>query len=164
MTFIIPAILISIAAAGVLAGYISGQAQPEQEDAEATVRAIAHRGRVTAPIPFAKSTATVNAPGLVEVQPLSRSTTHSPAPLPRSASVASPLQQPPTTASATQQLPIEIAEAANDAEAEIIVSRWEGGESMTKTIFQVWGIRAGGSKAYKAARDRYKSYLSNLEA
>ncbi|MEO0886807.1 MAG: hypothetical protein AAFY54_12845 [Cyanobacteria bacterium J06648_10] len=166
MSLIIPTVLLAVAAAGVLASYASAMPTRELTDAENTLRAIAHRRGVSEPIPFAPPTSTVNAPGLVAsmvpVHPLTK--TPSPDALPRPASVENPLPQTPATVSETEELPIEMAEAANDREAEIIVTRWESGEAMTKTILNVWGVKAGGSTAYKNARTRYKSYLSSLEA
>ncbi|MEM9092829.1 MAG: hypothetical protein AAGC93_29390 [Cyanobacteria bacterium P01_F01_bin.53] len=170
LTIIIPSMLAAMFGAGIVAGLLTVRKESEAQDAADTYRAIVHRNAISEPVPFASSVAAVNAPGLVQVHPRSQSV---PAPSSKStAPVRSALPAPPSivkpddlSVSATSEapkLPIEMAEAANEAEAEIIIQAWEDGSSMTKTIKSVWGISAGGGAKYKAARARYKHYLSEV--
>ncbi|MEL7523941.1 MAG: hypothetical protein AAGJ80_20365, partial [Cyanobacteria bacterium J06553_1] len=105
---------------------------------------------------------------LVQVQPKRQAQQPEP-----SADVQPALPAPPSvenhhdaSVSATSEapkLPIAMAETATEAEAAIIIQDWEDGLSMTKTIKRVWGISAGGGAKYKAARGRYKHYLSEVK-
>ncbi|MEM9151296.1 MAG: hypothetical protein AAGB19_12685 [Cyanobacteria bacterium P01_F01_bin.3] len=67
-----------------------------------------------------------------------------------------------SAASEKLELPLQLAEQPTEAEAEVVIESWEAGTSMTKTILHVWGIKAGGGKRYKAARERYKHYLAEV--
>jgi hypothetical protein len=76
--------------------------------------------------------------------------------------VQNPSYQAVSTVAEALELPLELAESPNEAEAQIIVERWETGLSMTKTIKEVWGINAGGGLRYKSARARYQHYLNEV--
>lgn len=148
-------------------GLLSSSRTRADDDAASTWRAIVHRNAITEPIPFATSVARVNAPGLVQVYPRSQQPTPTePAPtaLPAPVSMGKPTVASVSHTSAALQLPLELADEANDEEREVVLRLWESGRSMTAIILSVWGIKSGGSQRYAEARTRYKFYLAEARS
>ena len=166
-----------------VAGLLSSQRSRSDNEAARTWRNITHRNGVTAPIPFASTSAPVNAPGLVRVYPKSQqpepikerelvaatcSPVHTPGPqvqpaCPAPVSASNPADGMDSSDSAALKLPMEIAEAASDEEREAVMKLHREGRPMTAVILTVWGAKSGGSKKYKAARDRYMFYIAEVE-
>jgi hypothetical protein len=147
-------------------GLLSSSRTQADDDAALTWRAITHRNAITEPIPFASSVSRVNAPGLVQVYPRSQQPTPEPAPTPRPAPVSmeKPAVASVSRTSAAPELPLELADEANDEEREVVLRLWESGRSMTAIILSVWGIKSGGSQRYDQARTRYKFYLAEARS
>ncbi len=162
LALFIPVGLLGVTAIGLCVGLLSASESEREADAALTYRNIIHRAGVTAPIPFADTNARVNDPGLVEVHPRRTSPQTPAAALPLAASVANPLDQSIAAISEAPELPLELADSPNEIEAEAVIERWENGLSMTKTIREVWDIRAGGGHRYKSARARYQHYLDQV--
>lgn len=166
LALFIPVGLVGVAAVGLCVGLLSASESEREADAALTYRNIIHRGGVTAPIPFTATTSRVNDPGLVQVHPQRTQPQPTAATLPTAlplvASVANPLEQSASAVSEAPKLPLELAEMPNESEAEAVIERWENGLSMTKTIREVWDIRAGGGHRYQSARARYKHYLDEI--
>ncbi len=168
LALFIPVGLVGVVAVGLCVGLMSASESEREADAALTYRNIIHRGGVTAPIPFTSTNARVNDPGLVEVHPQrTQPQPHTPSPslptaLPLAASVANPINQGVSAVSEAPELPLELADSPNETEAEAVIERWENGLSMTKTIREVWDIRAGGGHRYQTARARYRHYLDEI--
>lgn len=179
LSFVIYSVLASIFGVSLVVGLCSGSRTRTDQEAADTWRNIVHRNGVTEPIPFAQSSASVNAPGLVRVYPNTQQPKAAPKPLSLATSAPTPgpqvqpvrpapvsvMERPDKTvssASAAVKLPMKLADAPCEEERETVLKLHGEGKPMTAVILSVWGAKSGGSKKYKAARERYQFYLAEV--
>ena len=172
---------------GGIVGFFSHRETTRQSQAAQTWRTITHRGGVAARSPWHPPESDYNAPGLVRVYPQSQKPstpasaatpaptpalpTPTPAPdasaqpeRPAPVSIVNPDDGSVSTVSASPELPMKLADEPTETEKEAVMNQLRKGSSQSKVILTVWGVKSGGSKKYKAARDRFQHYRQEAKA
>ena len=166
--------LLSVAVVGCVAGALANQQTDSKRWASGVWRDVTLRNGVSERSPFHSPVSSFNAPGMVEVFPLSR---HASAPASASAPVSAGEQvrsRRPLAPSANievcntpvgngfapvselPKLPLELSNPPHGAEVEICRHLYQKGYSQTKLIAEVWGISKGGGPKYTEARRRFR--------
>lgn len=139
-------------------------------------RGVTHRNGVTGVIPFAPTTARINAPGMVEVFPRS----HTPErPIHAWESADIPGDRPRHTSNGNSEViptvrpgdepvtelpcpPLELSTPPDPAERARCRRLYAQGLSQTKLIKEVWGLSKGGGAKYAEARRRFRMHVSDI--
>ncbi len=167
LTLIILTGFTTLSIVGAAVGFLSHRHTSQQASAAKTWRDITHRGGVTAVSPWHSSASRYNAPGLVQVYPRSQQPTSNPnvqPERPAPVSIEKLADESVSATSETEELPLEVADEPNETEKEAVLKRLETGLSQSAIILAVWGAKSGGSAKYKAARERFQHYQSEVAA
>ena len=168
--------LLSVFTVGGVVGALAHTRNDRKRWASDVWRDATLRNGVTERSPFHSLTSSFNAPGMVEVFPLSQRPSV-PVPVSTDEQVRNERPRSPTAKQTGEEnqasngfalvdelpaLPIELSDPPHEAECELCRQLYQESYSQTRLIQAVWGIAKGGGAKYAEARRRFRHHVADI--